>query len=182
MHLKRISTILILVSVLGFTAWIVEGFLLPGQGPVVEEWGTQNTKFKVRVQRRADLYSIMSYWYVFQTAQKGSIRWREITRHLYNEPDALPKKQIRFVNEDVGYLFFQLKYAVTVDSGSTWTVFDFGNNPLFKPQELDYSRIEDVDILPDGTGKLTMFKYDSSQGKSTLFFTNDYGQHWSLKH
>jgi hypothetical protein len=180
MRSKKLSTIL-LVSMLGLSAWIVHGFLLPGQGPVLEEWETHNAKFKVRVQRRADLYGIMSYWYVFQSAQKDSTRWREITRHLYDEPDALPKKQIRFVTKDVGYLFFQLKYAVTVDSGNTWTVFDFGNNPSFKPEDLDYSRIADVEIQPEGTGKLTMFKYDITHGRSTLFFTYDYGQHWVLK-
>jgi hypothetical protein len=74
----------------------------------------------------------MSYWFVFQSAQNGSIRWREITRQLFDEPNAPPTKQIRFVGEDVGYLFFQLKYAVTTDAGTTWSVFDFGNNPSFQ--------------------------------------------------
>ncbi|SRR6266536_346638 len=182
MKLKKPSIILLLTFVLGISAWIVKGFLIPGQGPVIEQWETHNSKFKIRVQRRADLYGLMTYWYVFQSSRNGAITWREVTRHLHGEPVALPKKQIRFIGEDVGYFFFQLKYAVTVDGGETWKVFDFGNNPSFKPEKLDYSRIADVLIQPDGTGEATMLKYDSRSGQSTLFFTKDYGQHWTLKH
>lgn len=166
---------------LAILVWIIFGFVLPQQGPVLEQWETHNAKFKIRVQRRHDLYGIMHYWYVFQTAQNESIRWREVTRQLHGEPVALPKDQIRFVSENVGYFFFQLKYAVTVDGGETWSVFDFGNNPKFLPQKLDYSKIAQVEIRPDGTGELTMFRYDMTQGQSTMFVTRDYGQHWVLK-
>lgn len=173
--------LLLLAFVIALSSWIAYGFLIPSQGPVIEEWETHNSRFKIRVQRRAHLYGLMSYWYVFQSSSKGSIRWQEVTRHLQGEPIALPKQQIRFVSEDVGYLFFQLKYAVTVDGGATWKVFDFGDNPSFKPKQLDYSRIAEVLIRPDGTGDITMLKYDSRAGQSTLFYTMDYGQKWILK-
>ena len=148
---------------------------------MIEGWETHNSKFSVRVERRADLYGFMSYWYVFRSAPNGAVAWHEVTRQLHGEPVALPKKQIRFVGEDVGYLFFQLKYAVTTDGGQTWSVFDFGNNSSFKPENLDYSRIADVEIKADGIGQLTMFKYDPTHGQSILFFTKDYGKHWNLE-
>jgi hypothetical protein len=176
----KVSTLLVVACLVAAT-WLSNEFLISGQGPVLEKWEDHNSTFSIRVERRADLYSLMSYWYVFQSSRKGTLRWGEITRQLHGEPVPLPKEQIRFVSDDVGYLFFQLKYAVTVDSGQSWSVFDFGHNPLYSPKKLDYSRIADVKVLPDGTGKLTMFRYDITQGQSTLFFTHDYGRHWELK-
>jgi len=161
--------------------WIIFGFVLPGQGPVLKEWETHNSKFTIRVQQRRDLYGYMTYWYVFQSSRNGSIVWHEVMRHLYGEPGAFSKEQIRFVSEDVAFVFFQLKYAVTVNGGSKWTVFDFGENNSFKPEKQGYSRIAEVEMLRNGTGTLTMFRYDTSQGTVPLFITYDYGQHWALK-
>jgi len=175
------TSTLVLIICLVSVAWLSNEYLVSGQGPVIEKWETHNSTFNIRVERRADLHGIMDYWYVFKSAPKGAIRWQEITRQLHGEPIPLPNNQIRFVSDDVGYLFFQLKYAVTVDAGRTWSVFDFGNNPSYSPKKLDYSRIANVEVLADGTGKLTMFRYDITQGQSTLFFTNDYGRHWELR-
>jgi hypothetical protein len=177
----RLLTPLLIALVLGGLLWGVFGFILPGQGPVLQEWETHNSKFKIRVQRRHDLYGLMTYWYVFQCAENGSIVWHEVMRQLHGEPVALPKDQIRFVSENVAFIFFQLKYAVTVDGGKTWAVFDFGNNASFKPEQLDYSRIADVDMRADGVGTLTMFRYDSRKGTAPLFITSDYGKHWVAK-
>jgi hypothetical protein len=180
MHFSLSRTIVIGVGLL-MVSWLLSSFVMQGQGPVEEYLDTQNSKFKIRVERRTDLIGPMHYWYVFRSAKNGDATWQEITRDLYGEPIPLPAKQIRFINNDIGYLFFSLKYAVTINAGGSWIVFDFAKNPFFKPKEFDYSKIADVEILPDGNGKLTMFKYDMSQGQSLKFVTKDYGQTWQVK-
>lgn len=175
----RIKRAILFVGLLIAATWLMQSLIL-GQGPVLEKGEVSNPKFTIRVERRSDLYGVMHYWYVFSSAQKGDLRWQKVTKHLLGEAVELPTKQLRFVGADVGYLFFQLKYAVTVDAGKTWSVFDFGENGSFKPELLDYSRIADVQISPDGTGHVVMFRYDMRQGQTIKFFTTDFGQHWNL--
>lgn len=162
------------------SAWILQS-VLRGQGPAIEQAETSNSKFTIRVERRSDLSSMMHYWYVFKSKKKGDLRWHEITKQLHGEPVELPIKQIRFISPDVGYLFFQLKYAVSIDGGETWSLFDFGSHPSYKPEQLDYSRIADVKIQADGSGHVMMFRYDMTQGQAMKFLTKDFGQHWELK-
>lgn len=174
--MQKLKLLLCVVVIVGLTLLLQS--LLMGQGPALEQGQTSNSKFTIKVERRSDLSSMMHYWYVFSSARKGDLRWREITKHLYGEPVELPVKQIRFIGNDIAYFFFQLKYAVTVDAGETWSVFDFGDNPLFKPDQLDYSRIADVKIQEDGTGHVVMFRYDMTRGQEIKFYTKDFGKHW----
>jgi hypothetical protein len=99
----------------------------------------------------------------------------------YGLNNSAVQSQTRFVGDEVGYFFFGLKYAVTVDAGESWRVFDFSESPHFNPKENDYSKIADVEISHDGTGALTMCRYDMTQGKVRMFTTRDFGQHWSLE-
>ena len=179
-HLRRPRTAVIIASMV-LLCWVTVSFVLPNQGPVDEYYDAQGDNFRVRVERRHDLLGPMHYWYIFRSNRKGEPAWQEVTRQLYGDRIPLPKSQIRFVGENVGYFFFALKYAVTIDAGKSWTVFDFEETPLFKPRENDYSKIADVQISQDGSGSLTMFRYDMTKGKVTMFVTSDYGQHWSLE-
>lgn len=179
MRKLKFFSIAAVTFVAGISLWLFFSFILPGQGPVVEEWQTQNSKFQVRVQRRPDLYGFGTYYYIFDSAPSGSNSWREVVRLLHDEPIPLPKNQIRFVNDEVGFLFMELKYAVTTDGGKTWSVFDFVKQ--YDPQRHDFSRIANVEVLRDGSGTVRMYGFEGTLKESPSFYTEDFGKRWSPK-
>lgn len=149
----------------------------PPKGQAVETWETSNKTFKVRVTTRTEKAQVglPGTFYIFQSAPAGSDDWREVMMFRHDDDPEIPRDQVRFVNDQVGYLFMGWMYAVTTDGGRTWSVWDAARE---LPQwRTNYRLIKDVSLQADGSGTMSLNELDPQPGHAELV-TADYGRHW----
>ena len=98
--------------------WPVVSMLVygPYMGPVNESWDTSNNVFRIRVERHAKVNTFVGgAYYVFQSAPPGSDSWQKILAFRHDDPNPIPRDQVRFVNAQVAFVFTRWMYAVTKD-------------------------------------------------------------------
>lgn len=142
----------------------------------IERWETANDTFRIRVTAHPEENGgvVGGAYYVFWCVREGEANWREIMTVRHDDPVKIPREQVRFISDQVGYVFMLYNYAVTVDGGITWFVW-------YGPEDLPHWRqtranIDNVRILPDGTG--TMALKSSTDLAAPELHTKDYGKHW----
>jgi hypothetical protein len=144
-----------------------------------ERWETSNNFFKIRVTAYAEENGFVGgAYYVFESAPVQSDSWREIMTYRHDDPVPIPRDQVRFVKDKIGYVFMVYKYAVTTDGGATWQAWDIVEDlPNWKN---DRAAIKDVKTGEDGVGVMRLTPF-SDQPKLTELFSKDYGRHWSTQ-
>jgi hypothetical protein len=149
-------------------------------GAIAETWETSNGSFKIRVDRRYEENGgfVAGAYYVFRSLPTGSDGWRDILTFRHDDPNPIPRKQVRFLNNQVGFVFFGWMYAVTTDGGANWAVWD-NSRDLPKWQCCNYRLINDVQLEPDGTGTMTL-NVIPDRGEVPQLRTKDFGRHWSV--
>ena len=157
--------------------------VLSGQrmGDVTDSFETSNHSFKLRVDQRAEVGGFMAAlngaYYVFRWAPVGSDNWHDIMTFRHDDPIPIPRDQVRFVNERVGFVFMGWMYAVSTDGGVTWSVWDAHRD--LKSECCNYGLVHDVHLEPDGTGTMTLSVIPDRREVPKLR-TTDYGRHWSV--
>jgi len=175
--MKRILPMIITLVALVIAAI---GITKPWIGGVTETWESQSQHFKIRVDRRAERDAFLpGAFYVFQSAASDSGQWREVMTFRHDDPVPIPREQVGFVNDRVGYVFVGWMYAVTTDGGETWTVWDAGKD-LPNWVCCNYGLIKGVRLEPDGAGVMTLDPIPQRRGEVPELRTKDYGRHWSL--
>lgn len=158
------------------------GFFADGvqrRGSIIETWQTENKTFKVRVTSFEEEGSVVNgAYYMFESTSGDSNDWREIVIFRHDDQPKIPANQVRFVNDQVGYLFMGWIYAVTTDGGASWSVWD-AKNDLSNWQCCDYGLIRDVSIGEDGVGKMRLKPISNRHGDAPELRTRDYGRHWT---
>lgn len=151
-------------------------------GKITESWDASNERFKVRVERRAEIDVFLpGAYYVFQSVAEGSNSWNEIFTFRHDDPVPIPRNQIRFVNEQIAYVFMGWMYAATVDGGRTWQVWD-ADKDLQNCECSNYGLIKDVRLAADGIGIMKLNRQVPGRiGKATELHTTDYGRHWNSR-
>jgi len=154
----------------------------PRRGGVIESWETANNTFRVRVTVYGEGNSQQVYQngahYTFASAPAGSDHWVEFFVPYLTRREPIARDHIRFVNDNVGYVFWKQWYLVTTNSGRTWTSW---NSPkyLSNPADVQCCEIENVNISADGKGLMEVHA-PNGQGKTMIeLVTQDYGQHWA---
>jgi hypothetical protein len=151
-------------------------------GDTVESFETSNKTFRLRVDRHAEVGGFMAVlngaYYVFRSAPVGSDNWHDIMTFRHDDPNPIPRDQVRFVNERVGFVFMGWMYAVSTDGGATWFVWH-ADRDLPKWQFCNYRLVEDVHLEPDGTGTMTL-QVIADRCEVSKLRTNDFGRHWSV--
>jgi hypothetical protein len=153
-----------------------------GKEKVIDTWETENTPFKIRVKyyEREDVEPQQVY-YSFQSVNKEFLTGsRNIITVTSPNIIEIPKRQIRFVNDKIGYLFMNGVYAVTLDAGHTWSVWD-AELDLENWQCCNRQFIEEVALVSDGTGKMKITPIKHHSNYISELYTGDYGKHWSVK-
>jgi len=149
-----------------------------GRGNRLESWETTNKSFRVRItaydERGVYLHGT---YYVFESARAGSDAWREFMTLRHDDRPEIPKDQVRFVNDNVGYVFMGWMFAVTTDGGNTWSIWD-ATRDVPDWQWSKYGVIRDVRLELDGSGKMVLEPVDDANRKVPEFRTNDFGRHW----
>jgi len=159
--------------------------LLNGCGPrrgdrVLQSWETSNQSFKVRIRQFNEkpmfLPGLPGYYFAFETADHDRPdQWREVATIRTDDDVKIPREQVRFVNDSIGYFFMGQIYAVTIDGGHLWSVWNAAKER--EPEAF----IKDVRIDQDGTGEMSFYPNPKQGTQPANLFTNDYGQHWQPK-
>ncbi|HEY3581097.1 MAG TPA: hypothetical protein VGK82_11155 [Pyrinomonadaceae bacterium] len=141
----------------------------------IERWETRNNAFKIRVIAHPEEGGFVAgAYYVFQSAAADNGDWRDIMIVHHDDPVKIPRQQVRFLSDRVGYAFMLYSYAVTIDAGASWSVW---YAPTDLPQWLNTrANIANVLIFPDGTG--TMSLRTSTDEPAPELHTRDFGKHW----
>jgi hypothetical protein len=92
---------------------------------IIEAWETTNSTFKVSVTAYAEENGsfVPGAYYDFRSAPSRSERWQEIFTFRHDDLVPIPKQQVHFVNDKIGYVFMSWMYAITTDGGSNWSVW-----------------------------------------------------------
>ena len=165
--------------VLGCAVYLL---LSPKRGEVIEKWQTTNDTFRIRVtayNEKNSFPALGGAYYIFESAPLASDTWTEIMSFRHDDPVAIPREQVRFVNPQVGYLFMGWMYAVTTDGGSTWCVWN-AEKQLQNWQSRNYNLIRAVRVAPDGTGIMTLHQPGEQEGGQSSLSTKDFGRHWTI--
>jgi hypothetical protein len=144
-----------------------------------ERWATSNRTFSVRVTAYAEDNGgfVAGAYYVFESAAVGSSDWREIMEFRHDDPVPIPRNQVRFVTDQIGYLFMVYKYAVTTDGGRTWSVWYISRDlPRWRERR---AAIKEVRVESNGAGIMELQPFEGWQTQTPKLYTKDYGRHWS---
>lgn len=156
---------------------------LSHSGNMKEQWETKNGKFKIRVtsyEEKGLLLTIPGMFFVFESTSVGSENWHEVMRFRDDDPGRIPLEQVRFVSDQVGYVFMGWMYAATTNGGLSWFVWDAEKDSPFK-ECCGYGFIKDVQVAPNGTGTMTIKPTPQGQRDVRELHTKDYGQHWNIE-
>ena len=149
------------------------------RGPVIETAETYYKAYKVRVTSYEEKgASVEGALYVFESQVTGANDWREILAFRHDDRVKIPTNQIRAVNDRIGYLFMGWTYAVTTDSGTTWSTWNAAKD-LPNWQCCNYALIRDVQLAPSGAGTMILNPIPQRQGEVQELRTSDYGRHWN---
>jgi hypothetical protein len=155
----------------------------PRRGGAFDTWETGNKLFKIRItayEEEGRSFSPARPYYVFECKALGLEDWREIMVIQDESRPTIPHEQVKFVNEQIAYVFMGLKYAITTDSGQTWCVWD-AEKTLPKWMLQNSKRIQQVDVASNGTGVMKLEPIPQWKGAWPALYTADYGYHWHVK-
>lgn len=175
--MNRFKIPLLIVGCLIAAAFVVGVFFpLSNLGEVTERWEVTGTAFKLRVTKHTErnFRLVGGAYYVFEAAAAGSDRWTKIMTVRHDDPDPIPREQVRIVSDQVGYVFMLNKYAVTTDGSVTWFTWDAEKD--FPEWQSNLAIIKEVRLAPDGSGTMTLTSVANRQVQE--LHTKDYGRHW----
>jgi hypothetical protein len=152
----------------------------PERGKLISQWETNNNVFKIRVSEYEEKGALLAgAYYVFESASLNSDTWQQIMTFRHDDRVGIPKDQVRFVDERIGYTFMGWMCAVTKDGGASWTVWD-AKKDLPNWQCCNYGLIRELSIAEDGKGVMRLNPVVQRGGEVPELHTKDYGQHWSV--
>lgn len=149
----------------------------PQERPILDRWQTGNPVFEIRVTEYEEKHFPLSkFRYVFETNRRGSTDWREIMTARRNDDVPIPRDQVRFLSDQVAYVFMSDKYAVTTNGGDSWSVWE-ANQATASLQYPSQSFIKAVKLDLDGSGNLQL-AMRSGDKQVKQFRTEDFGHSW----
>ena len=172
----------ILIGAIGLSLIAIVGYqslYRSRNGKILDKWETRNNSFRVRVISYAEKRGFVpGAYYVFESSPVMSDQWREIMTFRHDDPVPIPRNQVRFVSEQVGYIFMGWMFAVTTNGGSDWSVWH-ADIDLPGWECCNYKLIKSVTILSDGSGEMILSPIPGRKGEVPTLQTKDYGRHWS---
>lgn len=181
-YVVGITSMLLLSIVVG------QGCLVSGrqQGEPFDRFEAANAGLRIRVTARRvnEAYALPGAEYVVEAAPAESDGFRRVLTLKADQGIPIPRHQIRFVSDQVSYIFLGSHYVVTTDGGRTWSTW-ISEGAL--PNDEEWRRynlspaIKEVEIRPDGEGTMTLIPFFTERAKGPDLYTKDFGRHWSLE-
>jgi hypothetical protein len=168
----------IITTIITVLLWTESGCFLPapGKGKAIDVWETSHEGLAIRVTALAEKGTFLAgTYFVFESANNGR-QYREVMTFRHDDRPAIPRENVRFISGREAYAFMGCLYAVTVDGGNAWHVWD-AERDLPTSQSRFYRVIESVDIGAKGEGVMRLRLIDTTFS----LYTTDYGVHWHTK-
>lgn len=145
-----------------------------------EKLEISNNTFNIRVTAYPEENGgfVAGAYYTFESTRANADEWQKIMVFRHDDPVPIPRDQIRFLNDQIGYVFMGWMYAVTTDAGTTWSVWN-AEDDLSDWQCCNYNLIQYVRIAPDGTGTMKLNPIPERRGEVPELYTKDFGRHWN---
>lgn len=155
----------------------------PYKAEVVETWQIEHAPFRIRVDKHIERGGFMAVlngaYYVFQSESgKNSNQWREVMTIRHDDPNDIPREQVRFAGDKVGYFFMNSNYAVTDDAGESWRIFKICD---FLSSREQCSGIKNLQIDANGMGEVKINSDAKYKENLKILQTTDFGKSWSEK-
>jgi hypothetical protein len=120
------------------------------------------------------------YTFSYHTGKDNYQDERVIFNFRQDEDLPPPVNQVRFISDEVAYVYMGWMYSVTTDAGKTWRLWD-AEKDLPEWKCCDHRLIRDVAISTEGTGTMIL-RPGSGQPKRLVFLrTNDFGRNWAVQ-
>lgn len=180
---KRIKIVVVMVFLLVAVASVWALCQRPKRGNRIDErWETGNGAFNIRVTAYAEANGGLDAgaYYVFESKRVGSNDWLQINTFRHDDPVRIPRDQVRFVSDQIGFVFMGWMYAVTTDGGKNWSLWT-AEHDLAGWECCNYRLIQEVTIEKDGSGLMRLNPIRDRRGEVPELHTHDYGQHWKVE-
>jgi len=175
----------IITFVLGASVWGVVYLIGSGQDEIYDQRELANESFKMRITALKEKGVFLpGVYFVFRSAPVKSDKWQDVITVKGDEPISIRRQQLGFVAPRIGYGFIGSHYMVTTNAGNDWSTWDAEKQLLddeYQKRNNLSPYIEEIQIQPDGTGRMRLRKYFSERERGSDLFTSDYGLHWYFK-
>lgn len=158
----------------GWATVVLSGTRTFAKRNVLEKWNAAGNgmRFKVVAYELLDPdIKPKGVYYSFEIAEGGLIMSVRLDKQ-----EAIPRDQVRILNDRVAYMFMGWKFAATADGGHNWSVWN-AERDLPDWQCCDEALIKEVNISPDGVGKMSL-SAGGELNQPAILLTDDYGLHW----
>jgi hypothetical protein len=116
-------------------------------------------------------------YYRFESLPSGSTNWVMAMEFRHDDPVPIPRQNVRFLSPRCAFVFMGWKYAVTTDGGNHWQVWN-AEKDLTGWRYANYELIKEVELQPNGVGKLILSPIAGHPGEVPVLVTSDFGAHW----
>lgn len=183
---SRVYIFVTLTLMVGISACSIFLYAASQHRKAFDELEVANAKFRMRVTAYDEVapFALPGARYVFQSAPLTSTAWIDVLTVKADQAAPIPRNQIRFVSNEIGYFFIDNYYTVTTDGGRTWFVWDANKELPVRQFIKDYNlwpAIKEIHLDSTGAGRMTLYQYLSEREKGPELFTLDFGRHWALK-
>jgi len=149
------------------------------QGEELSRWENSDSAIHVRIIERAEVGSFLNgAYYVFESRSPTEDEWHPIMTFRHDDRVGIPKESVTVKNARVSYVAVGWMFAITTDSGRTWSVWN-ATNDLPGWSCCNYQLIRIVDLDSNGSGTMTLNPIPGRAGEVPRLYTNDYGRSWS---
>jgi hypothetical protein len=153
----------------------------PALGPLIDTKEVRgDVEIRIQQFQEKSSFILADYYYVYQS-RSGSKDWQQFLIVRHDDPDPIPTGQVVFPVSKAAAVYMDNMYAVTVDAGEAWTVFDVRRTSLGHNCRSTAWGITEVAVFPSGVGHMKVSFYPPDQSCPDTLQTNDYGKTWTVQ-
>lgn len=172
--MKRISIIFILVLLLFFNTScdpIIQKPFQTFEKEINETYSIQFSAYEV------NCLIICDAEYALKSFSGRKMIGKRLLTITGADPIKISPERLVVKNKNIAYFSIFNKFAITIDGGKTWSVWDsYKHQKLFEGKRIGW--ITEVEINSNGTGKMKFEDWDHKLSEYFFLTTRDFGKTW----
>ena len=149
------------------------------QGAEVSRWENADSAIQIRVIERAEVGKFLNgAYYMFESRSPTDNEWHHVMTFRHDDQVGIPTESVIVKSSSLAYVAMGWMFAVTTDSGRTWSVWN-AKNDLPGWTCCNYGLIRSVDLDSSGSGTMTLNPIRDTAGEVPRLYTSDYGRSWT---
>jgi hypothetical protein len=151
----------------------------PRAQSILDRWQTGNSIFQIRISEYQEKhFPISKFCYVLESTHRTSADWHPIITSCTDDDMPIPRDRVHFLSDRAAYVSMMDKYAVTMNGGDSWSVWDVVQ--ATDDRQSSQLFIKEVHVNTNGSGTLTLASRSDAL-PTTELSTNDFGLTWNSK-